>query len=84
MHDRIPGIWGNVDRDAFYCAKQQWEAFLREPGGRSVQTGAAEPASAPRQPTQTAAAEPREFQASAPEAAQELEPVAEPPSERVQ
>ena len=79
---RIPGIRGNVDRDAFYGAKQQWAAFLREPGGQSVQTGAAEPA--PTQPTQTAAAEPQEAPAPTPRAAQPAEPVAEAASERMQ
>ena len=29
---RVPGIGGNVDKDAFYGTKEQWDAFLREPG----------------------------------------------------
>ena len=54
---RVPGIGGNVDKDAFYGTKEQWDAFLREPGVRPVQTGAAGPAPAP---AQTAAAQPQE------------------------
>ena len=38
---RVPGIAVNVDKDAFYGTKEQWIAFLREPGVRA--TGAAEP-----------------------------------------
>jgi hypothetical protein len=51
---RVPGIGGKVDRDAFYGSKEQWDAFLREPGVRPVQTSAAGPAPAPQQ---TAAAD---------------------------
>jgi lysozyme len=54
---RVPGIGGNVDKDAFYGRKDQWDAFLREPGVRPVQTEALKPASAP---PQTAAAQPQE------------------------
>ena len=57
---RVPGIGGNVDKDAFYGTKEQWDAFLREPGVRPAQTGAAGPAPAPALP-QTAAAQPQEF-----------------------
>ena len=42
---RVPGIGGKVDKDAFYGTKEQWDAFLREPGVRPAQTGAAGPAS---------------------------------------
>ena len=56
---RVPGIGGNVDKDAFYGTKEQWDAFLREPGVRPAQTGAAGPAPAPA-PQQTAAAQPQE------------------------
>src|SRR6516164_387608 len=52
---RVPGIGGNVDKDAFYGTKEQWDAFLSEPGVRPVQTGAASPA-----PQQTAASAPAE------------------------
>ena len=45
---RVPGIGGKVDKDAFYGTKEQWNAFLREPGVRPEQTGAAGPAPAPR------------------------------------
>jgi lysozyme len=31
---RVPGIGGNVDKDAFYGTKEQWDAFLREPRER--------------------------------------------------
>jgi lysozyme len=55
---RVPGIGGNVDEDAFYGTKEQWDAFLREPGVRPAQTGAGGPAPAPTT-SQTAAAEPR-------------------------
>ena len=51
---RVPGIGGKVDKDAFYGTKEQWDAFLREPGVRPVQTGAAGPASPA--PPQTASA----------------------------
>ena len=54
---RVPGIGGNVDKDAFYGTKEQWDAFLWEPGVRPVQTGAAKPASADQQ---MAAAQPQE------------------------
>jgi lysozyme len=50
---RVPGIGGNVDKDAFYGTKEQWDAFLREPG---VPGG---PAPAPTA-SQTAAARPQE------------------------
>ena len=40
---RVPGIGGNVDKDAFYGSKEQWDAFLREPGVRPAQTTAAQP-----------------------------------------
>ena len=40
---RVPGIGGNVDKDAFYGTKEQWDAFLRKPGVRPVQTTAAQP-----------------------------------------
>jgi lysozyme len=53
---RVPGIGGKVDKDAFYGTKEQWDAFLKEPGARPVQTGAAGPASAPA-PALTAAAD---------------------------
>jgi Glycosyl hydrolases family 25 len=56
---RVPGIGGNVDKDAFYGTKEQWDAFLREPGVRPAQTGAAGPAPAPTA-SQTAAAQPQE------------------------
>jgi lysozyme len=56
---RVPGIGGDVDKDAFYGTKQQWDAFLSEPGVRPVQTGAAKPTAAPA-PPQTAAAQPQE------------------------
>ena len=29
---RVPGIVGHVDKDAFYGTKEQWDAFLSEPG----------------------------------------------------
>ena len=57
---RVPGIGGNVDKDAFYGTNEQWDAFLRKPGVSPVQTGAAKPAPAPT-PLQTAAAQPQEF-----------------------
>jgi len=53
---RVPGIGGKVDKDAFYGTKGQWDAFLREPGVRPVQAGAAGAAPAPA-PAQTAAAD---------------------------
>jgi lysozyme len=56
---RVPGIGGDVDKDAFYGTKEQWDAFLSKPGVRPVQTGAAKPAPAPT-PPQTAAAQPQE------------------------
>ena len=56
---RVPGIGGDVDKDAFYGTKEQWDAFLSEPGVRPVQTGAAKPTAAPA-PPQTAAAQPQE------------------------
>jgi lysozyme len=56
---RVPGIGGDVDKDAFYGTKEQWDAFLSEPGVRPVQTGAAKPPPAPA-PPQTAAALPQE------------------------
>jgi lysozyme len=56
---RVPGIGGKVDKDAFYGTKEQWDAFLREPGVRPVQTAAAKPTPAPA-PPQTAAAQPQE------------------------
>ena len=56
---RVPGIGGNVDKDAFYGTKKQWNAFLREPGVRPVQTGAAGPAPVPA-PPKMAAARPQE------------------------
>ena len=56
---RVPGIGGDVDKDAFYGTKEQWDAFLSEPGVRPVQTGAAKPTPAPA-PPQTAAAQPLE------------------------
>ncbi|HEX9168152.1 MAG TPA: tlde1 domain-containing protein, partial [Roseiarcus sp.] len=40
---RVPGIGGNVDKDAFYGTNEQWDAFLREPGVRPVQTTATQP-----------------------------------------
>jgi lysozyme len=55
---RVPGIGGNVNKDAFYGTKEQWDAFLREPGVRPARTGAAGPAPAPALP-QTAAAQPQ-------------------------
>ena len=55
---KVPGIGGNVDKDAFYGTKEQWDAFQREPGVRPVQTAAAKPVSAP---PQMAAAQPQEF-----------------------
>ena len=57
---RVPGIGGDVDKDAFYGTKEQWDAFLSEPGVRPVQTGAAKPTPAPA-PPQTAAAQPEEL-----------------------
>ena len=51
---RVPGIGGNVDEDAFYGTKEQWDAFLTERGVRPAQTGAAGLAPAPA-PPQTAA-----------------------------
>jgi lysozyme len=33
---RVPGIGGKVDKDAFYGTKEQWDAFLREPGVQSA------------------------------------------------
>src|SRR5271166_5616770 len=56
---RIPGIGGNVDRDAFYGTKEQWDALQTEPGVRPVQIGAAGAAPAPA-PPQTGAAQPQE------------------------
>jgi lysozyme len=56
---RVPGIGGDVDKDAFYGTKEQWDAFLSKPGVRPVQTGAAKPTPAPA-PLQTAAAWPQE------------------------
>jgi lysozyme len=64
---RVPGIGGNVDKDAFYGTKEQWDAFLREPGVRPVQTGAGGPAPAPTA-SQTAAAQPQESIAEPPSA----------------
>ncbi len=32
---RVDGIGGKVDKDAFFGTRDQWEAFLREPNGRS-------------------------------------------------
>ena len=46
---KTPGIKGNVDRDVFYGTKEQWDAFLKEPGVRPVQTGAVAPTPAPLQ-----------------------------------
>ena len=43
---RVPGIGGNVDKDAFFGSKDQWDAFQREPGVSPVQTAAAKPAPA--------------------------------------
>ena len=60
---RVPGIGGNVDKDAFYGTKEQWDAFLREPGVRPAQTGAAGPAPASA-PQQTAAAQPQSLSPS--------------------
>jgi hypothetical protein len=57
---RVPGIGGNVDKDAFYGTKEQWDAFQREPGVRPVQTAAAKPVSAR---PQMAAAQPQESMA---------------------
>ena len=57
---RVPGIGGDVDKDAFYGTKEQWDAFLSKPGVHPVQTGAAKPTPAPT-PQQTAAAQPQEF-----------------------
>ena len=68
---RVPGIGGNVDKDAFYGTKEQWDAFLREPGVCPVQTGAAQRAAAP--PTQTAEVQPQESSEAQPRG-----PVAEP------
>ena len=31
---RVPGIGGDVDKDAFYGTKEQWDAFLSKPGVR--------------------------------------------------
>jgi lysozyme len=44
---RVPGIGGNVDKDAFYGTKEQWDTFLSQPGVRPLQTDAAGPAPAP-------------------------------------
>src|SRR6516225_2895282 len=52
---RVPGIGGKVDKDAFYGTKKQWDAFLKEPGVRPVQTGAAGPAPAPAPPNMASA-----------------------------
>ena len=56
---RVPGIGGDVDKDAFYGTKEQWDAFLSKPGVRPVQFSAANPTPAPA-PQQTAAAQPQE------------------------
>jgi lysozyme len=69
---RVPGIGGNVDEDAFYGTKEQWDAFLREPGVRPLQTGAGQPAPQPAPMTQTATAQAEEPQ----EPAQPSEPSA--------
>ena len=53
---RVPGIGGNVDKDAFYGTKDQWDEFLKEPGARPVQTGAAGATPGPV-PPQTATAD---------------------------
>ena len=73
----IPGIGGKVDRDAFAGTREQWEAFLREPAGRTpiqvTQRKAAE--------TETAAAPPQEAPAppEAPVATASVEPAAAQP-----
>ena len=54
---RVPGIGGNVDKDAFHGTKEQWDAFLREPGVSPVQTGSPD-SRPPLRPQQTAAAQP--------------------------
>jgi hypothetical protein len=56
---RVPGMGGDVDKDAFYGTKEQWDAFLRDPGVRPVQTGAGGPMPAPTA-SQMAAAPPQE------------------------
>ena len=56
---RVDGIGGKVDRDAFFGTRDQWEAFLREPNGRSPgveQALTRQLASQPPAPLQPAAA----------------------------
>ena len=54
----VPGIGTKVDKDAFFGTREQWEAFLKEPGVRAAQArppdtqtaDARPPAPAPEQP----------------------------------
>jgi lysozyme len=91
---RIPGIGGNVDRDAFYGTKEQWDAFLRDQqsGGRpwGSRQGAAQPvtqqAAAPP-PPQPVAPEPAEQQPALQQASAEQSPTPvadnhEPPAQQ--
>ena len=74
----IPGIGGKVDRDAFAGTREQWEAFLRDPGARpTTQVAQKRPAE-----TQTAAAQRPETAAppQAPVATASVEPTAGQPS----
>jgi lysozyme len=51
---RIPGIASNVDKDAFYGTREQWDAFMGAPGPLPVQAAREGSAPAPA-PQQTAA-----------------------------
>jgi lysozyme len=63
---RVPGIGGNVDKDAFYGTKKQWDAFLKEPGVRAVQTGAAGAAPAQKLAPEAVVASPNARRAAPP------------------
>ena len=78
----IAGISGHVDRDAFFGSKSEWEAFLREPNGRTPgvqqalsqqlaasQAQAPQPAAAPPAAPEPVEQQPPAQQAAAPEPA---------------
>jgi lysozyme len=60
----VPGIRGHVDRDAFSGTRQQWEAFLNNPGVVPVKAETPPPA----EPSEQAAAQPADQEAAQPAA----------------
>jgi lysozyme len=52
---RVPGIGGDVDKDAFYGTREQWDGFLRKPGVRPVRATAAQLEESGAEPASAAA-----------------------------